>query len=146
MGLFAEKGFDNVPVEAICERAGISRATFFNYFPQKDMILAAVGAARIETMRGLLADKLGGRRTLKLRHVISLFVDFAAENEELGSQGKDLFLQILFALSPARRTSNSESSSPPRWPKCLRRYRCKTIPKWSRQRCSPSISARPWSG
>jgi AcrR family transcriptional regulator len=95
MALFAERGFDNVPVELICERAGISRATFFNYFPQKDMILAAVGASRIETMRRLLADELAQRHKLKLRHVISLFVDFCKENEQLGEQGRSLMLQVL---------------------------------------------------
>jgi len=80
MGLFAEKGFDNVPVEAICERAGISRATFFNYFPQKDMILVAVGAAReraegFEALRVLVkqvpaerSQRVGQTRAALLRH------------------------------------------------------------------------------
>ena len=34
--LAAELGIDAISVEAICERAGISQRTFFNYFPYKE--------------------------------------------------------------------------------------------------------------
>lgn len=34
--LALEDGFDNVTVDLICERAGVSRRTFFNYFGTKD--------------------------------------------------------------------------------------------------------------
>jgi AcrR family transcriptional regulator len=95
MALFAERGFENVPVESICEQAGISRATFFNYFPQKDMILDAVGSSRIEAMRSLLDDQLGRRHKVKLRHVIALFQAFCEENEDMGLGGRGLLLQVL---------------------------------------------------
>lgn len=106
MSLFAELGFDNVPVELICERAGISRSTFFNYFPQKRMLLAAVGASRIEAMQSLLDHQLTRRPKVKLRHVISLFLEFCEENERLGEQSKSLILQVL--MHPASRTSYVE--------------------------------------
>ncbi|GAA1607479.1 TetR/AcrR family transcriptional regulator [Leucobacter chromiireducens] len=41
--LALELGVENVTVEAICERADISRSTFFNYFPSRDY--AIVGRA-----------------------------------------------------------------------------------------------------
>ena len=43
VSLVLELGIENVTVEAICERADISRSTFFNYFPARDY--AIVGRA-----------------------------------------------------------------------------------------------------
>ncbi|SJN12644.1 Transcriptional regulator, TetR family [Leucobacter sp. 7(1)] len=43
VSLALELGIENVTVEAICERADISRSTFFNYFPARDY--AIVGRA-----------------------------------------------------------------------------------------------------
>ncbi len=39
--LFVERGYDNVTIEDICNRADVSRKTFFNYFPSK--LSAATG-------------------------------------------------------------------------------------------------------
>lgn len=104
MSLFSERGFENVPVELICERSGISRATFFNYFPQKDMILASVALSRIETMRAFLDDHLQKHRKITMQDVISIFLAFSRENEELGESGKSLFIQVL--TKPAGRASH----------------------------------------
>lgn len=106
MSLFAERGFDNVPVELICENAGISRATFFNYFPQKQLILAAVAASRIEAMQSLLQSQFTQRHKVKMRHVLSLFVEFCEENERLGEQSRSLVLQVL--MHPANRAAHVE--------------------------------------
>jgi AcrR family transcriptional regulator len=37
--LFLEKGYHNTTVDEIAARAGVSRATFFNYFPAKSAVL-----------------------------------------------------------------------------------------------------------
>ncbi len=39
--LFSERGYDATTVAEIAERAGLSRATFFRYFPDKREVLAA---------------------------------------------------------------------------------------------------------
>lgn len=39
--LFSERGYDKATVTEIAERAGLSKATFFRYFPDKRDVLAA---------------------------------------------------------------------------------------------------------
>jgi AcrR family transcriptional regulator len=39
IALFAEKGFDAVPVEQICQAADVAKATFFLHFPTKSALL-----------------------------------------------------------------------------------------------------------
>lgn len=36
IGLVLDRGYDNVTVDLICGRAGVSQRTFFNHFPTKD--------------------------------------------------------------------------------------------------------------
>lgn len=50
--LFSERGYDGATVSEIADRAGLSRATFFRYFPDKADVLAAGQ----ETLSRLLAD------------------------------------------------------------------------------------------
>lgn len=41
--LVDERGYDNVTVAHICERADVSQGTFFNYFPTKDAAIVGLG-------------------------------------------------------------------------------------------------------
>ena len=50
--LFAEQGYDATTVTQIAERAGVTKSTFFRYFPDKREILVAGQ----ETLSRLLAD------------------------------------------------------------------------------------------
>jgi AcrR family transcriptional regulator len=50
--LFSERGYDDTTVVDIAERAGLTRSTFFRYFPDK----ADVFAAGQETLKRLLID------------------------------------------------------------------------------------------
>ena len=43
MALFKEEGFAAVTVAQICENAGVARATFFAYFPQKSALILEFG-------------------------------------------------------------------------------------------------------
>ena len=51
--LALELGFEKVTVDAICERADVSRSTFFNYFPSRD---AAILGRPIDVLTGEAAD------------------------------------------------------------------------------------------
>jgi AcrR family transcriptional regulator len=54
--LFAEQGYDATTVTQIAERAGVTKSTFFRYFPDKREILAAGQ----ETLSRLLAEGIAG--------------------------------------------------------------------------------------
>src|SRR6187431_649524 len=79
--LFQELGFDNVSVEMICESVGVSRATFFNYFPQKEMIFSAISETRLAFLRNFLSRHVKESRTYKYQDIIDLFLAVTAENE-----------------------------------------------------------------
>jgi AcrR family transcriptional regulator len=57
LGLFTDRGYDNVTVAQIAERAGITRRSYFRYFPDKREVLFA-GSDRLplEVHRAVLAD------------------------------------------------------------------------------------------
>ena len=79
--LFIEKGFDNVPVEMICEEVGISRGTFFNYFPQKELIFAEMARQRLDFVRDLIKQHTQGHQMSSFPDLIELLVAIAKENE-----------------------------------------------------------------
>jgi len=54
--LFTEQGYDATTVAQIAERAGVTKSTFFRYFPDKRDILVAGQ----ETLSQLLADGIAG--------------------------------------------------------------------------------------
>jgi AcrR family transcriptional regulator len=94
--LFGKHGVENVSVEMICEAAGISRATFFNYFRQKELILSEFAAARGAKLLRLVNEFRTNKRKLTLKDVVELFAGFAAENERLSAHSKALMLQVIF--------------------------------------------------
>src|SRR5277367_4573088 len=49
--LFAERGYENTTVVEIAERAGLTKSTFFRYFPDKREVLFGG-----DTMAGLLVE------------------------------------------------------------------------------------------
>src|ERR1700710_670480 len=56
LDLFTEQGYDDTTVAQIAERAGITKSTFFRYFPDKRELLAAGQ----ETLSRLLAEGTPG--------------------------------------------------------------------------------------
>lgn len=56
MELFRQRGFEQVSVEEIADRAGFSRATFFNHFGSKDGILRCFAEQIRRRVEKLAAD------------------------------------------------------------------------------------------
>ena len=62
--LFVEQGFEGTTVDQIAERAGVSRRTFFRYFPSKDAIAFPRSEERLEAFRSLLRERFAEQAPL----------------------------------------------------------------------------------
>nr|WP_080794408.1 TetR/AcrR family transcriptional regulator [Corynebacterium pacaense] len=71
--LFLEKGFDSVTVEDICTATGVSKRTFFNYIPSKEV--AAIGPGPRAPSEEEIACFLATRHDNVLEVVFDLVVD-----------------------------------------------------------------------
>jgi AcrR family transcriptional regulator len=60
IALFVERGYDGTTMEAIADRAGVARASVFNYFPRKQAILAEWAARRRQLVRDLAEARQAG--------------------------------------------------------------------------------------
>ncbi|MFN7923006.1 MAG: TetR/AcrR family transcriptional regulator [Bryobacteraceae bacterium] len=103
LDLFAEEGFDNVPVERICEVAAVSRATFFNYFTQKEELLFEIGRQRLERVEQFIDAQKAWDQPPSAESLIELFVEFGRANEELSPMGRHVLLRALSSPSVAAR-------------------------------------------
>jgi AcrR family transcriptional regulator len=54
---FRERGYEAVTVDEICAELGISKATFFRYFPTKDAVLRQLGAAVYRDYERTLSER-----------------------------------------------------------------------------------------
>lgn len=93
--LFTAEGFDAVAVERICEAAAVSRATFFNYFSQKDELLIEIGRQRLERVHRFMAAQQAWDQKPDVDSLIDLFVEFAQNNEEVARIGRSVFLRAI---------------------------------------------------
>jgi TetR/AcrR family fatty acid metabolism transcriptional regulator len=82
LDLFGRKGFEATTVSAICEAAGVSEATLYEYFESKEQVLFSI--AELYTRREL--ERLEGVRDFihdpreKLRVVIQAYLEFYERN------------------------------------------------------------------
>jgi AcrR family transcriptional regulator len=85
MALFREQGFDATSVDEIVERAGFSRATFFNHFGAKSAVLRYYGEQVQERVHEMLSSIDAGVAPLvRLKQVLlAMGKDAQAHREEL---------------------------------------------------------------
>lgn len=83
MHLFRQKGFNETSVDEITEKAGYSRATFFNHFGAKQGVLRLYGQRLQDLVEKLLAKSDQSTPPLELiRQMIAVMVHEAEENIE----------------------------------------------------------------
>ena len=94
--LFARHGYEKVPVEMIAAEAGISRATFFNYFPQKELILREVASARAAKLKATIGELLSAGRAPTVESILQAILKLAEENARITVRSKKLILETVF--------------------------------------------------
>ena len=94
MSLFREKGFDAASVDEIAERAGYSRATYFNHFGAKRRVLRHYGERLLVRMEQLLAE--AEPESHPLERIRQMLLEMAQECER---QREDLKLVFRYSLS-----------------------------------------------
>ena len=94
--LFGQLGFEKVSVEAIAAAVGISRATFFNYFPQKELLLREIASARMEKLKRNLAVFGPSDETPTFEKILEMVLALAEENARISQQSKKLLLEAIF--------------------------------------------------
>ena len=94
--LFAANGYEGVSVEMICDAVGISRATFFNYFPQKELILREIASSRVERLKAIITRFGEDGTKLTFDDVVGLFLEITSENTRIASGARRLLLSLWF--------------------------------------------------
>ncbi len=104
LDLFERKGYEQTTVDEICAAAGISRSTFFRYFPAKqDLLLRDITGAGDELLEALRGRPEGEAPWVALHHALGRLIDF------YGSRPDDaLRVAKLVKLTPALTSLHQE--------------------------------------
>ena len=94
--LFETHGYEDASVEMICDAVGISRATFFNYFPQKELILREIASSRVEKLKAIITRFGEGGKKLTFDDVVALFLEVTGENTRIAGRSRRLLLSLWF--------------------------------------------------
>lgn len=98
---FGREGYERVSMEAIAEAAGVSRATLFNYFPQKELMLREIAAARAAKLKAAVEEFAASGETPTFEAVTALVLKLAAENARITGHAKKLILATMFQQASA---------------------------------------------
>jgi len=85
VALAREVGWDAVTTEAIAQHAGVSRRTFFRYFPTKEAVVLARRGEQLERFRAELAKERAGESPAKAvrRACLALAGDYVSEKRRI---------------------------------------------------------------
>jgi AcrR family transcriptional regulator len=92
--LFTEQGYDDTTVAQIAERAGITKSTFFRYFPDKRELLAAGQ----ETLSGLLSEGIA-EAPAEASPLEAVAAGLACASREMGPLNRELGPRISAAVA-----------------------------------------------
>lgn len=92
--LFTERGYDDTTVVQIAERAGITKSTFFRYFPDKRELLAAGQETLSRLLAEGIADAPDGATPLE-----AVAVGLERASSEMGPMNRELGPRISAAVA-----------------------------------------------
>lgn len=74
--LFSARGYEEVTIEEVADKAEISKATLYNYFPSKESLLIGIADSELADIRRLIATELKAEpdSLKKLRRVLEVLV------------------------------------------------------------------------
>jgi TetR/AcrR family transcriptional regulator, cholesterol catabolism regulator len=108
INLFRSRGYDATTVDGICHDLGISKATFFRYFPAKDAVLRDYLAKVTGDIESKAGEKAEGRTpSTQLREVFQQLDDFFAAEPEIAQA-----LVVSGVLDPTRHPDLAKRFSP----------------------------------
>lgn len=113
--LFARRGFDHTTVDDIARAAGMSRTSFFRYFPTKEDVVLG----HLDELGGLIADTVGARPSGE-DPWLSLQAGFLAAYEGSGAPSsplRALSLGRMLAETPSLKARQVEKQA--RWQELL---------------------------
>lgn len=99
--LFGREGYEEVAMEAVAAAAGVSRATLFNYFPQKELMLREIAAARAAKLKAVIAEFAASGAKPTFEAVTAVVLKLAAENARITGQAKKLILATMLQQASA---------------------------------------------
>ena len=99
--LFGREGYERVSMDAIAAAAGVSRATLFNYFPQKELMLREIAVARAAKLKAAVAAFAASGETPAFAAVTDMVVNIAVENARITGHEKKLILATMFQQASA---------------------------------------------
>ena len=106
--LFAERGFDEVPVAEIARQAEVSEATVFNYFPTKEDLVFHRMEAFEQELLGALRDRPEGESIVRAFGRFALNPrGFLASNDPAATEGMRTVARVMTG-SPALQTRQRE--------------------------------------
>lgn len=94
--LFGQRGYETVSMDSVAEAAGVSRATLFNYFPQKELILREIAAARAEKLKSILAEFGQSGKAPNFDTIVELILRLCEENARIAGKSKKLLIETVF--------------------------------------------------
>jgi AcrR family transcriptional regulator len=83
-------------MDSVAEAAGVSRATLFNYFPQKELILREIAAARVAKLKAILEEFTASGKKARYDDIVDLILRLCEENVRIAAKSKKLLLEAVF--------------------------------------------------
>jgi AcrR family transcriptional regulator len=107
LDLFLENGYEQTTIDDICAVAGISRSTFFRYFPSKEDVFASETSAAVDEILAALRQRPDDEAPWSaLRHAMSPLVEYYATQTDRAHR-----LAALAVTTPALATVQQEKQA-----------------------------------